>query len=79
MMIDYNELGTISKEQLLHALYDDLCAMEEHFGVSFYTGAKLVLYATNEWGDPRFFKRDGSRVTELKSYHYRPACLDYHL
>ena len=79
--IDYKSLGTINLDEFKQALWDDIQALHDQFGVSFIKGAKLVVPATNEYGDPVNVKRlsNGQRVNHLDTHHYRPACLDYKL
>ena len=79
--IEYKSLGTINLEEFKQALWDDIRALHEEFGVSFVRNAKLIIPATNEYGDPVNVKRlsNGQRVSHLDTHHYRPACLDYKL
>ncbi len=81
LQIDYERLGTLSQRELIDALIVDLQMIEQDFGIRFYADAKLILWGSNEWGDPRHFIRlsDGGRMKRLDSMHYRPACLDYEL
>jgi len=80
LTITYDRLGTISERELLHAIADDIHVLEETFGIKFYSRAMLVLWGSNEFGDPRYFKREcGGMVKQLETCHYRPACLDYDL
>jgi hypothetical protein len=53
----------------------------QHFGVSFVTSPKLIVRATNEFGDPLIVKRlaTGERVARIDTHYYRPGCLDYKL
>ena len=79
--IDYKTLGTIPLDELQQAIWEDIQALREEFGVSFVKGVKLVVPATNEFGDPVVVKRlsNGATVKRLDTHHYRPACLDYKL
>jgi len=78
--IEYKTLGTISVEQLAQALWEDIKALQEFYGVKFVTGAKLEIPATNEYGDPLPVRHpDGHIVRRYATHHYRPACLDYQL
>lgn len=80
LTIDYKALGTISDRELIQALADDILVLEETFGVRFYSNAMLILWGSNEYGDPRYFKREGGgQIKRLDTCHYRPACLDYDL
>jgi hypothetical protein len=55
--------------------------LRDEFGVSYLKGAKLVIPATNEYGDPVKIRRlsTGAAVRNLDTHHYHPACLDYKL
>jgi hypothetical protein len=79
--IDYKSLGTIAIDELKQAIWEDIEALKDQFGVSFVTGVKLVVPATNEFGDPVVIKRlsNGATVKRLDTHHYHPACLDYKL
>ncbi len=81
VLIDYKSLGTIALDEFKQALWDDIQALHEQFGISFVKGAKLIVPATNEYGDPVSVKRlsNGQRVSRLDTHHYRPACMDYKL
>lgn len=77
----YERLGTITLDEQLQAIREDLHALREEFGVSFLNGVELIIRATNEYGDPVNVRRlsNGAVVHRLDTHHYRPACLDYHL
>lgn len=79
--IDYETLGTISLAEWKQAIWEDIEALHEEFGVSFVKSPKLIVRATNEFGDPVVVKRlsTGATVKHLDTHHYHPACLDYHL
>ena len=81
LVIDYGKLGTIAIDEQMQAVWDDVQALKEQFGVSYVTGAKLIIPATNEYGDPVIVRRlsNGASVKHLDTHHYRPACLDYKL
>lgn len=77
----YRSLGTVTLDEQKQAIWDDIAALKEQFGVSYITGAELVIRATNEYGDPVYVRRlsNGEVVHRLDTHHYRPACLDYKL
>jgi len=81
LVILYENLGTISLDELKQAIWDDIAALKDQFGVSYVHGVKLVVPATNEFGDPVLVKRlsTGATVKRLDTHHYHPACLDYKL
>jgi hypothetical protein len=70
--IDYKSLGTIAIDELKQAIWEDIEALKEQFGVSYATGVKLVVPATNEFGDPVVIKRlaTGATVKRLDTHHY---------
>jgi len=55
--IDYKGLGTIAIDELKQAILEDIDALKNQFGVSFVTGVKIIVPATNEFGDPVVIKR----------------------
>lgn len=55
--IDYKGLGTIAIDELKKAIWEDIDALKNQFGVSFVTGVKLIVPATDEFGDPVVVKR----------------------
>lgn len=77
----YERLGTITLDEQKQAIWEDIEALRQEFGVSFITGAELVIRATNEFGDPVQVRRlsTGAAVKRLDTHHYYPACLDYKL
>ena len=79
--ITYKNLGTITMDELKQALWEDIEALKDQFGVSYVNGVKLLVPATNEFGDPLLVKRlsTGAPVKHLDTHHYHPACLDYKL
>ena len=81
LVIDYEKLGTIPLDQWKQAILDDIEALRNEFGISYVTNSKLIVAATNEFGDPLVVKRlsTGATVKHLDTHYYRPACLDYHL
>lgn len=80
LTINYNNLGTLSHRELIDALMDDIHIIEQEFGVHFYSNARLIVWASNEYGDPRCIVRPcGEKISCLETSHFRPACLDYDL
>jgi hypothetical protein len=55
--IDYKNLGTIKIDDLKQAIWKDIEALKNQFGVSHVTGVKLLVPVTNECGDPQKVKR----------------------
>ena len=81
LVIDYQKLGTVPLDQWKQAIWEDIEALKDHFGIAYVTNAKLIVAATNEFGDPLVIKRlsTGAPVKRLDTHHYQPACLDYKL
>jgi hypothetical protein len=79
--IGYSKIGTVSLAEFEQAIWEDIKALHDGFGISFVNGSKLIVRATNEFGDPVIVKRlsNGARVRYLDTHYYHPACLDYHL
>ena len=80
LIIEYKSLGTITIEELAHAIMEDIQALKSEHNVRFVTGVRLRLPVTNEYGDPlRVTRPGGGRMYRIDTHHYRPACLDYNL
>lgn len=80
LTIGYKALGTISIDELAHALVEDIQALKEIYNIRFVTGPLLKLYATNEYGERIIVRRPtGGRIHYMDTHHYRPACKDYDL
>jgi hypothetical protein len=81
LTITYQSLGTVTLDEQKQAIWEDIQALRDEFGVSYLTGVELVVRATNEFGDPLKIRRlsTGAAVHRLDTHHYRPACLDYKL
>ena len=79
--ISYKNLGTINLDELQQAIWEDIQMLRDEFGVGYVTDVKLMVRATNEYGDPLVVKRlsTGATVKHLDTHHYHPACLDYKL
>ncbi|MBI1181530.1 MAG: hypothetical protein GC201_13320 [Alphaproteobacteria bacterium] len=81
LTITYQSLGTITLDEQKQAIWEDIQALSDEFGVSYLNSVELVIRATNEFGDPVQIRRlsTGATVRRLDTHHYRPACLDYKL
>jgi hypothetical protein len=79
--ISYAKIGTVSLAEFEQAIWEDIKALHDEFGISFVNGSKLIVKATNEFGDPVTIKRlsNDAKVKQLDTHHYHPACLDYKL
>ncbi len=80
LVIEYKSLGTITIDELAHAILEDIQALKHEHSVRFVTGVRLRLPVTNEYGDPlRVIRPGGGKMTRIDTHHYRPICLDYDL
>ena len=80
LIIEYKALGTITIEELAHAIMEDIQALKSDHNVRFVTGVRLRLPVTNEYGEPLRVRRpSGDWMQRIDTHHYRPACLDYDL
>ncbi len=80
LIVSYRALGTISIEELAHALIEDIQALKDIYRISYVRGSRLKLIATNEYGEEISVQRPtGGSVFYLDTHHYRPACKDYDL
>jgi hypothetical protein len=78
--IEYESLGIISIEHFEQALWEDLKALHDFYGVRFLKGARLEIPVTTEKGDPvPFLHPDGYVVQRLTTHFYQPAYLEFHL
>lgn len=80
LVVSYRELGTISIEELAHAILEDLHALRDIYSIRYVRGSRLKIIATNEYGEElRVNRPTGGPVHYLDTHHYRPACKDYDL
>jgi hypothetical protein len=80
LIIEYKSLGTITIDELAHAIIEDIQILKNEHSVRFVTAVRLRLPVTNEYGDPlRVIRPGGGRMYRIDTHHYRPACLDYDL
>jgi hypothetical protein len=81
LTIDYGLLGTVSLDELKHALIEDLNILKEHFGVRYVRGMALKLPVTDAHGERTqvFYPNGGPPLYRMHTQHYRPACKDYDL
>jgi hypothetical protein len=80
LTISYKELGTISIDELMHAVVQDIRALRDTYNIKFVKGPRLRLCATDEYGVPVKVRRPtGGKLVFMDTLHYRPACKDYEL
>jgi len=80
LTINYKELGTISIDELAHALLADIHALRDGYNVRYVKAARLKLLVTNEYGEEIRVRRPaGGTIHYMDTHHYRPACKDYDL
>lgn len=80
LTISYRGLGTISVEEFLHAVAEDIHALKGIYHVCYVTAPRIKLLVTNEYGEPIKVRRPtGGKIVFMDTHHYRPACKDYEL
>jgi hypothetical protein len=80
LTISYNELGTISIDELAHAIWEDIQVLKDLYNVQYVKAPRLKLFFTNEYGEAvRLRRPGGGRIHYMDTHHYRPACKDYGL
>lgn len=80
LTVGYKRLGTISIDELAHAILEDLHAIKEIYQIRFVHGCQLRIVPTNEYGEPVRLRHPlGGPVRYIDTLHFRPACLDYKL
>ena len=80
LTIDYRALGTISIDELAHALIEDIQALKEIYHIQYVRRPRLRFLPTDEYGDPVRVRRPaGGTIRYMDTHHYRPACKDYDL
>lgn len=80
LTIDYRELGTISIDELAHAVIEDIQALKDLYNVRYVKAPRLRFYVTNEYGEEiRVRRPTGGTINYMDTHHYRPACKDYDL
>lgn len=80
LTISYKELGTISIDELRHALVEDVFALRDIYNVRYVRNVRIKLLATNEYGEEYRIRRPaGGYIYYMDTHHYRPACKDYDL
>jgi len=78
--ISYKNLGTISIDEFVHAVLEDIRILKEDYNIHYVRGSRLKLYFTNEYGEPVRARKPGGGVAQfIDTHHYRPACKDYDL
>lgn len=78
--ISYKELGTVSIDEMIHALIEDMKALQGIYNVQYLKGSTLTVRPTNEYGeDIRVRRPTGGPISDIDTHHYRPACKDYEL
>lgn len=80
LTISYKELGTISIDELAHAVLEDIQALKDIYNVQYVKASRMKLLVTNEYGEViRVCRPGGGRIHFMDTHHYRPACKDYEL
>ena len=80
LLVSYKQLGTISIDELKHAVIEDINALKDIYNVRYVKACRLKLFVTNEYGEEYQVRRPGGgRIYYMDTHHYRPACKDYEL
>ena len=80
LTIAYKALGTISIDELAHAVIADIQALKDIYNVQYVKGSRFRLLVTNEYGEEIKVRRPtGGTIHYMDTHHYRPACKDYDL
>lgn len=80
LTIDYKALGTISIDELAHAIIEDIHSLKDIYNIQYVKSPRLRLYVTNEYGEEiRVRRPTGGSINYMDTHHYRPACKDYDL
>jgi len=80
LTIDYKALGTISIDELAHALIEDIQALKDNYNIRYVRRPRLRFLPTDEYGDEVRVRRPaGGTIRYMDTHHYRPACKDYDL
>lgn len=80
LTVAYNKLGTITVEELKHALIEDLNTLQDVYNVQFVRISRIKFYPTDEYGrEIRVRRPGGGRVHLLDTHHLKPMCKDYDL
>jgi hypothetical protein len=80
LTLEYKLLGTISIDELAHAVWEDIQTLKDLYNVRYVKGPRLKLFVTDEYGEQLKVRRPGGGyVYYLHTHHYRPACKDYEL
>ncbi|MBN7759263.1 hypothetical protein JYP46_20760 [Nitratireductor aquimarinus] len=80
LTVNYAALGTISIQELAHAVLEDVHALRDIYNIQYVRGSRLKIIATNEYGEQlNVIRPTGGSVHYLDTHHYRPACKDYDL
>ena len=72
--VEYRLLGTISIDELKHAILEDIHVLKDIYNIRYVTASRLKLFATNEYGERIKVRRPGGGyVYYMHTHHYRPA------
>ena len=80
LTIDYKELGTISIDELVHAIIEDVQALKDIYNIRYVKNPRLRIFVTNEYGEEiKVYRPTGGTINHMDTHHYRPSCKDYDL
>lgn len=77
LTIDYKALGTISIDELAHALIEDIQALKDIYNIQYVRRPRLRFLPTDEYGGEITVRRPaGGTIRYMDTHHNRPACKD---
>jgi hypothetical protein len=80
LTMEYERLGTISIDELAHAVWEDIQTLKTLYNVRYVKSPRLKIVVTDEYGEEIKLRRPGGGyVHYLHTCHYRPAYKDYEL
>ena len=80
LTISYKELGTITIDELAHAVWEDIQTLKDLYNVRYVRPLRLKIYLTDQFGDEIKLRMPGGGNKHfMRTCHYRPACIDYEL
>lgn len=76
----YNKLGSITVDELKHALIEDLNTLKDTYNIQYVRPQRLKIFPVDEYGvEVKVKKPGGGRVYFMDTHHLRPMCKDYDL
>lgn len=80
LTVTYNKLGSITVDELRHALIEDLNILRDLYNIQYVRPARLKIFPVDEYGrEVKLRRPGGGRIHLMDTYHLRPICKDYDL